>query len=389
MTGDPLDLGLVGLAQITPFLLLFMVTGMLADRVPRVRILFACVLLQVISAGAFLYITVTGTATFPMMFGILLVLGTARAFQSPAQQALTPLLVPPEHLSNAIAWSTSGFNTSKILGPGIAGLLIILSISVVYAVVVTLLLFSTTMLLMMRVNTQILSKDPVTARNVLAGLRFIFSRQVVLAAVSLDLFAVLLGGVKALLPVFATEILNVDSTGFGILKSAETVGSLACFLVLTHRPIRRGAGNKLLTTIILYGAGIIVFGLSTNFWLSFAALMFMGGTDAISMFIRQNLVQIITPDDIRGRVNAVNSVVTGASGQVGEFESGITAHWWGAVPAVLVGGIATICVTLIFMKLIPEIRRINSLDPDDLIQKYQNPDRVDQAIGIEKPPAAP
>ncbi|MDA0240271.1 MAG: MFS transporter, partial [Proteobacteria bacterium] len=259
------------------------------------------------------------------------------------------------------------------------GLLLIIGIPVAYAVAVGLSVIAVTMLLPLRLNTQIYSKEPITIPNLLAGLRFVFTRKVVLGLVSLDFFVVLVGGVRALLPIFATDILQTDQAGFGILKSAETVGSLACFLLLTHLPIRRRAGDKMLITVVLYGCGIIVFGLSTNFALSYAALFFMGATDAISMFIRQNVVLLVSPDDLRGRINAVNSVFTSSSGQIGEFESGVTAAIFNTVPAVIIGGVGSIVIALSYAKLFPALRSIDSLDPDDLVRRFGDQDVLPDA----------
>ena len=333
LTGEPLALGLVGLAQFAPFAFLFIVSGMAADRFPRARILIGCVSIETICALSFFYITITGIVSFPLIFGVLVLLGVARAFQSPAQWALLPVLIPEEQYPNAMAWSSAGHSTARIAGPGVAGLLLIAGTEIVYGVVVVLLVLSTIFTLLLRVKTQIISKDPITIENLSIGLRFIFSRQVVLGSVLLDLFAVLLGGARALLPIFADQILLVGAVGFGSLRAADMVGALVCMLFLTQMPIRRHAGIKLLATVGLFGITIMIFGLSTSFWVSLAALFFMGASDAISVFIRNNVVMVVAPDEIRGRVTAINSVFIGASNEVGEFESGVTADWWGTVPA--------------------------------------------------------
>lgn len=372
LTKEPLSLGLVGLAQFAPFALLFLVSGMAADRFPRIRILAACVMVQMMCAISFLAITLAGNANFGLIFTILIGLGIARTFQSPAQQAIVPLLVPKEHFANAVAWTSSGYQSARIVGPGAAGLLLILGTELVYTVVVGLFVASTVATLMIRVRTQIISKDPVTIANLLVGLRFIFPRQVILGVILLDLFAVLLGGARALLPIFAADILLVGAAGFGILRGADTMGSLACMFYLTQHPITRHAGVKMLVAAGVFGVAIMIFGLSTSFLLSVAALAIMGAGDAISIFIRNNVIQVITPDDIRGRVNAVNSVFIGASNELGEFESGVTAHWWGEVPAVVVGGAGTLFIAILFAKIFPQLRRIDSLDPDELIRRYRD-----------------
>jgi MFS family permease len=375
LTREPLDLGLVGLAQFLPFLLLFLVAGAAADRVPRIRIMQGTVVVQLACAGAFLGMTVAGRVSLPAIFGVLALLGTARAFQAPVQMALVPILVPAEHFANAVAWNSAAMQTARIGGPALAGGLLLLGVDVVYAVVAACVLVSLVFVLRVRAKGQILSRDRPSVQTTLAGIRFIWSRQVILGAISLDLFAVLLGGATALLPIFAVDILGVGAVGFGALRASEVVGSLCCTLVLTQRPIRRRAGVKLLSAVMVFGGAICLFGLSTSFWLSFLALFTLGAADAVSVFIRNNLVQIITPDEMRGRVSAVSSVFIGASNELGEFESGLTAAWWGVVPAVLVGGIGTVVVAVGFGLFLPRLRRVDSLDPAALIRDHRGASR--------------
>lgn len=371
LTGKPLDLGLVGLAQFMPFLLLFLVSGAVADRFQRKRIMAVCVSVQTVCAVAFFLMTFTGAASFPLIFGILIFLGVARAFQAPAQHAIVPLLVPKEHFGNAVAWTSTGFQMARIAGPGIAGVMIIFGEQLVYGTAVILFLLSAAMTFSIKTNTQIISKAPVTVENLLAGLRFIFKRQLILGAISLDLFAVLLGGATALLPIYAVDILQVGPVGFGSLRATHMVGAFAGALFMTQIPIRRHAGRKLLIAVAIFGVATVIFGISTSFWISLAGLFVMGASDSVSIFVRNNLVQIITPDNMRGRVTAVSSVFVGASNEVGEFESGVTAAWWGVVPAVVVGGVGTVAVVLLFAKIFPRLREVDKLDPDDLIKKYQ------------------
>ena len=371
LTGKPLDLGLVGLTQFAPFFCLFLVAGTVADRYQRKRIMSACVTLQTLCAVAFFAMTATGQADFSTILAILVFLGIARTFQSPAQQAIVPLLVPKEHFANAVAWTSSGFQMARIAGPGIAGIMIVAGEQWVYGTAVILFFCSTALTFLIKTNTQIISTAPITIENILAGLKFIMKRQIIIGAIGLDLFAVLLGGATALLPIFATDILNVGAAGFGALRAMLTVGAFAGALFLTQVPIRRHAGKSLLIAVAIFGLGIIVFGISTSFWLSLTALFVLGAADSVSIFVRNNLVQIITPDDMRGRVSAVSSVFVGASNEVGEFESGVTAEWWGVVPAVVVGGIGTIFIAGLFAKIFPQLRKVDSLDPDDLVRKYQ------------------
>ena len=379
ITGRELDLGLVGLAQFAPFAILFLVSGVVADRLPRMYIIRACIAVQTICAFGLFLLTITGDDHFIYILLLLLVFGTSRAFQGPAQQAILPNLVSKSDLPNAIAWSASGFQMARVIGPTISGILIVIGVQFnqdetwVYSVVFLLFLLASWMAWNVRASSQIVSRDPITLANLFAGLKFIKSRKVILGAISLDLFAVLFGGALALLPVYAKDILNVGAEGFGLLRSAFTLGALFGALYLTQRPIKYRAGLKLLIAVAGFGTGAIVFGLSNIFWLSLFALLVMGLCDSVSVFVRQNMVQIITPDSMRGRVSAVSSVFTGASNELGEFESGITAHWWGTVPAVVFGGAVTVLVALSFAYIFPQLRQVNSLDSDDLVRKYRDP----------------
>ncbi len=376
ITGRPLDLGLVGLTQFAPFFCLFLVAGTVADHFQRKRIMLTCVSLQILCAVAFFTMTVTGSASFLTILAILVFLGIARTFQSPAQQAIVPLLVPKEHFANAVAWTSSGFQMARIAGPGFAGLMIVAGEQWVYGTVVFLFFCSAAMTFLIKTNTQIISTAPVTIENILAGFKFIIKRQIIIGAIGLDLFAVLLGGATALLPIYATDILNVGSAGFGALRATHMVGAFAGALFLTQYPITGKAGKILLIAVAIFGLGIIVFGVSTSFWMSLTALFVLGAADSVSIFVRNNLVQIITPDDMRGRVSAVSSVFVGASNEVGEFESGVTAEWWGVVPAVVVGGIGTIFIAGLFAKIFPQLREVDSLDPNDLVRKYQKMEAI-------------
>jgi MFS family permease len=293
--------------------------------------------------------------------------------------AIVPNLVPSADLANAIAWSSSGFQMARIIGPTIAGLLIAFGAArgedefFVYILAAVVFVVATILAAMVRSPVQVISQTPISISNILAGFKFIASRQVIFGAIGLDLFAVLFGGAIALLPVYATTILNVGADGFGILRSAFTFGGFVGALYMTQRPVARYAGKKLLIAVGIFGLGVTVFGVSETFWLSLVALVIMGLADSVSVFIRQNLVQIITPDEMRGRVSAVTAVFIGASNELGEFESGVTAHWWGTVPAVVVGGVATITVAVSFAWLFPQLRQVDRLEPDDLIRKYRDP----------------
>lgn len=371
LTREPFDLGLVGLAQFAPFLLLFLVAGAAADRFQRATILGICASLQTVCSLLLFGFTILAVVDFPRIFAVLVLLGLARAFQSPSQQAIVPTLVPTVHFGSAIAWIATGNQLARIGGPALAGGLLILGQEYVYATALGCFAISTLLTFLIRTNTQLISRARPSWSALLAGFRFIWSRQIILGTIALDLFAVLLGGATALLPIYAVDILQVGEIGFGSLRAAHMAGAFSCALILTQRPIQRQAGVKLLSSVALFGAATVVFGLSTQFWLSLVALFIMGATDAISMFIRSFVVQIITPDDMRGRVSAVNSVFIGASNELGEFESGVTAAWWGVVPAVIVGGLGTMAVTGLFAWLLAPLRQVNSLDHDDLVRTYR------------------
>ena len=372
ISGQALDLGLVGLAQFSPFLVLFPFTGMAADRLPRKRILAACSTLQTICSISLLTITLTGHTYFPLIFTILVMLGVARAFQMPAQSAIVPNLVPGHHFSNAVVWNSAGNQTARVIGPAAGGFGLFLGgVPGVYGVVVALLICATISLLTIRAPTRIAARGGTSFEDFLAGFKFIWSHQVILGAISLDLFAVLLGGVTALLPIFAKDILHVGELGFGILRAAPSAGAILCALVLANRPVTRHAGAKIISSVAIFGLAIVTFGLSKDFYLSAAVLAILGAADMVSVFVRSNLVQIITPDMMRGRVSAINSVFIGASNELGEFESGITAYWWGTVPAVVVGGVATLTVAILFALFMRELRSVDSLDHDELAARYR------------------
>ena len=371
LTKDPFDLGLIGLAQFAPFFLLFLLSGVAADQFPRKHIITLCLGGMTIAASGLFLITITGTDNRLSILTILIFVGTSRAFQAPAQQAIIPVLVPKEHFANAIAWSSLAAQTAKIGGPALMSGLLLIGIEIVYGIVVLLFLTSAFLITQIKTNTQIITREPVTLNLLFGGLKFIWSRQIIFGAIGLDLFAVLLGGATALLPIYATEILNVGEVGYGSLRMAMMIGAFICMLWLTQKPINSSGGSILICTVVVFGFGVIVFGLSTVFWVSLLALFVMGASDSVSVFIRNLLVQSVTPDEMRGRVTAVSSVFTGASNEIGEFESGITAAWWGVVPAVVVGGVGTVLIAVLFATLLPQLRGVDSLNPVDLSRKYR------------------
>ena len=361
LTGSAWDLGLVGLYQFLPALLLTLVAGHVADQYHRTRIVACCLLLQMSVGAVLLLSTHEAWVSRSLLLGLSVVLGMARAFQMPAQQALTPLLVPPAMLPRAMAFSSAGTQAAIIGGPALGGLIFVAGASAVYAVCVGLFAAGSLLVFLVRYPRVVAARAPVTVDTLLAGVRFIWGRKPVLGAVSLDLFAVLLGGAVALLPIFAKDILHVGPWGLGLLRSAPAVGALTMSVALTRWPIERRVGRTLLAAVGVFGLCMVVFGLSTSLWLSMAVLAISGAADMVSVVIRQTLVQLETPDEMRGRVSAVNSIFIGASNQLGEFESGVTAALLGPVGSVVLGGVGTLAVALLWIRLFPSLARRDSL----------------------------
>jgi len=371
LTGNALDLGLIGLVQFLPFMVLFPLAGLAADRFRRARVIAGCISGQVICSLSLMALTFTGNINFPIIMIILAVAGFLRSFQLPAEQAIIPLLIDRKDFANASAWTTTGNHLARVGGPGLAGLLLIVGEQVVYSTVVGIMVVALTLALLIKANTQIVSRERITFTSVFAGMKFIFNRQLILGMITLDLFAVLLASATALLPIFAKDILEVGPAGYGFLRASMTVGSFSGSLLFTQFPVNRRAGHLLFAGMAIYGFATIVFALSRDYWLSCAALIVLGFTDSVSIFIRNNVIGLVTPDEMLGRVNAVNSVFIGASNQMGEFQSGVMATLLGVVPAVVVGGIGTVCVVALSAMIFPVLRRLDSLDPDDLIRRYQ------------------
>lgn len=356
ITGSAWDLGLVGLFQFVPALLMTLPAGHVADRLHRGRIFAACMAAQALVALLLVAATQGGYATRGLIFGISVVLGVARAFQMPAQQALTPLLVPPTLLARAVAVSASGVQAAVIGGPALGGLLYVTGASTVYLSCATLLALSCALALAVRHPHQA-ATEGATWRTVLAGVGFVWRHKLLLGATSLDLFAVLLGGATALLPIYARDILHTGPQGLGLLRAAPAVGALAMSLVLARWPLQRRVGGKLLGAVAVFGVATVVFGLSEHFGLSLLALAVTGAADNVSVVTRQTLVQLETPDAMRGRVAAVNSIFIGASNQLGEFESGATAALFGPVGSVVMGGAGTVLVAALWLRLFPALAR--------------------------------
>lgn len=359
---SPMALGFVGLAEFIPMFLLVLPAGDVTDRTDQRKVLSAALIVQTICAGLFLFLNFTPLHTLRPFYAVLVLFGAARGFSAPSSQSLLAFIVPPERLPKAIAWSSSAFQTAVIAGPAIGGFLYAFGPPAAYAVCFVCFLAG-------GIGTYILGgrrqSGPRSDANAIArvaeGIRFVRNRPVVLGAISLDLFAVLLGGAVALLPIYARDILHVGPIGLGVLRSATAVGAALTAVALGRRPIERKTGTRMFGAVAVFGLATIVFGLSRNFYLSLAALAVLGASDMISVYVRSALVQFATPDAMRGRVSAVNMLFVGASNELGEFESGITAAWFGTVPSVVIGGLGTLAVVALWMWLFPPLRTVDRL----------------------------
>ncbi len=361
LTGSAWDLGLVGLLQFTPALLLVLVAGHVVDRFHRARIVGLCMAAQTVVGLLLALAAARGWASRELLLGLSIALGTVKAFQMPAQQALTPALVPASMLPRALAFSSAGSQAAIVAGPALGGFLYVAGAAVVYATCAALFTLACGLVAAVRYEHLPGLRRAMSFETLLGGVRFVRQRPVVLGAISLDLFAVLLGGATALLPVFAKDVLHTGPWGLGLLRAAPAAGAFVLSLSLARWPISRRAGRVLLGAVAVYGLATLVFGLSTSLVLSGAALVVAGAADMVSVVIRQSLVQLDTPDEMRGRVSAVNSVFIGGSNQLGEFESGATAAWLGPAGSVLLGGIGTLVVAGLWCRLFPALARRDAL----------------------------
>ncbi len=354
ITRSAWSLGLVGLFQFVPALLMTLPAGHWVDRWHKARIFASCMALQAAVALLLIAATVWDFANAPLIYGISMVLGAVRAFQMPAQQALTPQLVPATLLPRAIALSSSGVQVAIIGGPALGGLLYTHDVITVYAACTALLLLAMGLALVVHYR-HTPSSGAADLRTVLAGAVFVWQHKPLLGAITLDLVAVLLGGATALLPIFARDLLDTGPQGLGLLRAAPAVGALLMSVVLTRWPLQRRVGHSLLAAVAVFGIANAVFGFSENFMVSWLALAVTGAADTISVVTRITLMQLETPEDMRGRVSAVNSIFIGASNQLGEFESGVTAALWGPVASVVAGGLATVVVSVAWLRLFPAL----------------------------------
>ncbi|MGA2140786.1 MAG: MFS transporter [Brevinematales bacterium] len=362
ITGSPFYLGLVGLAQFLPMFVLTLAVGHAADRYDRQAIVRICQVIEASGAAVLAAGSIGGWLTREHILIIMLILGSAHAFEGPTMQSLLPRLAPGEIFPRAAAWAASAFQTASIIGPAIGGVLLTLGPAESYSAIAVLYVLSSFLVSSIHTGKRPPKREPASFKSIFAGLSFIRSRPVILGAISLDLFAVLLGGATALLPVFAHDILKTGPWGLGFLRCAPAAGALVMSVILAQRPLRKRVGRTMFIAVIIFGLATIIFGLSRSFPLSLAALFILGAADVISVVIRSSLVQMKTPDSMRGRVNAVNSMFIGTSNQLGEFESGITASWFGTVPSVLIGGAGTIIVVAVWIFAFPGLAGADKLE---------------------------
>jgi MFS family permease len=372
ITRRPIDLGYVGLAQFLPGVLLFLIGGHAADRFDRRRILLICFSVYAVCSTLLLLITAELPRSVLAIYGVLVLLGSTRAFSGSASQSLLPQLVPDDVFPNAVAWGSSIFMVATILGPAVGGLVYGWTSGPLAVYLFASVTFAASVLLIwrMHVRTGRMEKRNTSLDTLLAGFRYVWRKKVVLGSISLDLFGVLLGGAVALLPVYAREILHVGPWGLGIMRSAPAVGAALMGATLALRPLRRRAGKIMLVCVAIFGVATIAFGLSRSVALSLIALFIVGASDMVSVVIRSTLVQVATPPEMRGRVSAVNMLFVGASNELGQFESGITAQWLGTVPAVVLGGVGSLVIVALWAWRFPELRQVEqltSIAPDEYV----------------------
>lgn len=386
LTHRALDLGFTGLALFLPGLLFLLPSGHAADRYDRRQVILVCYGLQIFCTAALLWLAYSGTKSVFPIYVVLFFVGTGRAFSGPASQALIPHLVPEKHFVNAVTWGSTIFQFANVTGPAVGGVLFTLPLAVILpplfggsgtgstlqgaGIVYLFSLFTLVLYLILVGNLHVrpgrMEQRAASLKVLLAGFQYLGSSPMMLGSFSLDLFVMLLGGAVALMPIFAHEILHAGPLGLGMLRAAPAVGAVAMSLTLTRFPIQRHAGRRLFNAVALFGVATILFGLSHNLWLSLAALALSGAADMNSVIIRGSLLQLATPPEMRGRVSALNSLFIGASNELGSFESGLTAQWWGAVRATIFGGVGALAVAGLWASLFPSLRNIDELDADAL-----------------------
>jgi MFS family permease len=362
LTHSALDLGLAGLVQFAPSALLMFPAGHAADRYARNRVVLVCSVLEALAAAYLAWSTYSGHVTVGSVYAALALFGVASAFDSPASAALLPAVTSEEQLQQGTALSTGAWQFAAIAGPAAGGLLYAVAPAVPYLVMAVLSLSSAVLIGTMNMRNLPRINEPPTLATLFAGVTFVRRNPAILGTISLDLFAVLLGGATALLPIYASDILHTGPWGLGVLRGVPSLGALLMTAVLARHAIGKGAGLKMFQAVIVFGVATVVFGISRQLWISVIALAVMGAADTVSVVVRSSLVQLATPDAMRGRVSAVNYLFINASNQLGAFESGATAAILGTVPAVVLGGIGTVVVALLWMKLFPTLRRVERLD---------------------------
>jgi MFS family permease len=360
LTGSAFDLGLVALMQFLPSAAFMLVAGQVADRYHRRRLLQLCQAVEGLSAATLALASVSGWVNKEFLLAMVFVFGVGRAFEAPTQSTLLPSVVPVPLFPRAVAAAASTTQLATIIGPALGGLLYAFGPTVPYTACFALFLASVLLLAFVRIDKPAATRAPVTLTAFFAGVSYIRHSPIVLGVITVDLFAVLLGGATALLPIFANEIFNVGPEGLGLLRAAPAVGALLVMSILTRWPLTRHVGRIMFVSVACFGLATIVFALSRSFALSMLALAVLGASDAVSVVIRMTLVQLETPDEMRGRVNAVNSLFAGTSNQLGDFRAGLMAAWLGVIPAVLVGGIGTLLVVLLCARAFPALRRVDS-----------------------------
>ena len=363
ITHRALDLGYVGLAQFLPGILLFLVSGHVVDKFDRRGILVSCYCGYVLCSTLLLVVALRAGKSVGLIYGILILIGVVRSFNGPVSRAILPQLVPEHHFPSAVAWASSVYQAATILGPAVGGVAYAAFHGPAFVYASSAVASTVAALSTMQIKTtpKTRNREPVNVNSMLAGFRYIWQEKLIFGSISLDLFAVLLGGAVALLPVYAREILRTGPWGLGLLRSAPALGAATMALTLACRPMRRNAGRTMLWCVAGFGAFTVLFGISHNLVLSLIALVFVGATDMVSVIVRGTLIQVATPDEMRGRVNAVDMVFIGASNEFGQFESGLTADWFGTVPAVVLGGIGTLVVTALWAWHFPELRKADRL----------------------------
>ena len=365
ITHRPLDLGLVGLAQFLPGIVLFLPAGHVADIFDRRKVLIACEAGFGICFLLLLLLTAYHSQSVLAIYAVLVLLGVVRSFNGPVSRAILPHLVPEEHFQNSVAWASGIFQLATILGPVLGGLIyaIFRGPFAVYLIATIIAMVAVALLLKLEVRIKAGGNGETTSSSsVFEGFRYLWRERLVLGAISLDMFAVLLGGAVALLPVYAKEILQTGPWGLGILRSAPGIGAGIMAIAIAHKPLKKNAGATMLWCVAAFGLFTVLFGISRSMILSLIALFMVGATDMVSVIVRGTLIQVATPDEMRGRVNAVDMIFIGASNELGQFESGVTAQWFGSVPAVILGGIGAIVVTGLWAWMFPQLRKVDQLN---------------------------